>query len=202
MKENFSVKVDGKEYWISRSVAVVGFIFHHNEETNQIEALVEKRGPGAADYQGCMCVPCGYLNWSESGEEGIARESLEECGVKLSPEKMVLFAVDTRPTANRQNISLYYTQFVDMSEKYNPDPKLAVGGEKDEVSWAKWVPVARYNDDASVFEGLNILNNDKDWAFGHNKDIDMALSFLLERRYKPKHEWEPKLNIEKIISVK
>lgn len=190
--QNFSVKVDGKEWWISRSVAVVGFIFRHNIKNNTIEALVEKRGEGAADYQGRMCVPCGYLDYNESGEEALSRECLEETGVTIPAEKMQLFAVDTRPTANRQNISLYYTTVVkDMN--INPDPSRAVGGEKDEVAWAKWVSVAKYNDDAATFEGLGILKNDERWAFGHNNDIETCLRHLFGRRYKPTKSWRQNL---------
>ena len=48
--KNFSVNVNGKEYWISRSVAVAGFIF--KQKGNDLYALIEKRGKGAADYQG------------------------------------------------------------------------------------------------------------------------------------------------------
>lgn len=195
--QNFSVKVDGKEHWISRSVAVVGFIFRHNTENNTIEALVEKRGDGAADFQGRMCVPCGYLDYNESGEEAISREAKEECGVVIPAKRMQLFAVDTRPSANRQNISLYYTTVVeDMG--LNPDPKLAVGGEKDEVAWAKWMTVAKYNDDAAKFEGMDILKNDEQWAFGHNNDIETCLRHLFDRRYKPTKQWRQNLKTLKV----
>lgn len=42
--KNFPVKVNGKEYWISRSVAAVGFVFKKVNST--IYALVEQRGVG------------------------------------------------------------------------------------------------------------------------------------------------------------
>ena len=46
--KNFSVNVNGKEYWISRSVAVACFIFKQN--VDDLYALIEKRGNSAADY--------------------------------------------------------------------------------------------------------------------------------------------------------
>lgn len=46
--KNFSVKVNGKEYWISRSVAAVGFVF--KKVNSNIYALVEQRGVGTAAW--------------------------------------------------------------------------------------------------------------------------------------------------------
>ena len=44
---NFSIKVNGKEYWISRSLAVAVFICR--KVGNKFQVLLEKRGKGAAD---------------------------------------------------------------------------------------------------------------------------------------------------------
>lgn len=74
--KNFSVKVNGKEYWISRSVAVEGFIF--KQKGNELYALIEKRGKGAADYQGYWCFVCGYTDFNETVEQSLQRETLEE----------------------------------------------------------------------------------------------------------------------------
>ena len=65
--KNFPVKVDGKVYWISRSVATVGFVF--KLVGNTIYTLIEKRGKGAADNVDSYCVPCGYIDYDETGEE-------------------------------------------------------------------------------------------------------------------------------------
>ena len=43
--QNFPVKVEDKEYWISRSVAVVGFIF--TKINNEYYVLGSQRGTGA-----------------------------------------------------------------------------------------------------------------------------------------------------------
>ena len=50
---NFSIKVNGKEYWISRSLAVAVFIFR--KVGNKFQVLLEKRGKGAADNIGKWC---------------------------------------------------------------------------------------------------------------------------------------------------
>ena len=181
--KNFSVKVDGKEYWISRSVAVVGFFFRHNTETNQIEALVEKRGKGAADYRLKLCVPCGYLDFDETAEQAVVRELYEECGVEIPATNLTLFYVNTNPSANRQNISLHYTRMLDMSKRYEPNLDNASGGEENEVEWAKWIPVLEYNDNASGFVPMEILTKDNEWAFGHNKDIKMCLKKTFGHRF-------------------
>ena len=52
--QNFPVKVDDKIYWISRAMAVVGYVF--KEVDGKLFVLTEKRGKGAADYIGHFCV--------------------------------------------------------------------------------------------------------------------------------------------------
>ena len=60
--KNFKITAveDGKEYWISRSVAVSVFLFVKDKD--KLYVLANKRGPGAADFQGLWNCPCGYLD--------------------------------------------------------------------------------------------------------------------------------------------
>ena len=62
--KNFPVNVDGKEYWISRSNAVVGIVFKW--ENGQYHILANKRGKGCPDYVGKWNIPCGYVDYNES----------------------------------------------------------------------------------------------------------------------------------------
>lgn len=164
--KNFSVKVDGKEYWISRSVATCGFVF--KKEGDTIFCLVEQRGPGAADYVHSFCAPCGYLDYDESGKQCIAREIMEECGFKCDLKKLKMVAVNSDPKENRQNVTLHYTYKASESEEYYL--KQRKGGEENEIELVTWAPVA------TIGKGKKVKINEKafegkTWAFGHEKLI-------------------------------
>ena len=73
---------DGRKIWVSRSVAVVGIITCYSR--NQRYFAIEKRGTAInLDKQGLWCLPCGYLDWDESGPDAIRREAWEEIGLNL-----------------------------------------------------------------------------------------------------------------------
>lgn len=162
---NFSVKIDDKEYWISRSVATCGFVF--KKVNNTIYALIEQRGIGAADNVHSYCVACGYIDYNENGKECIKRELFEECGFICDINKLNLVSVNTDPRQNRQNISLHYIYFADANENYNVN--LRCGGERNEIEKVDWLPVATiYNNKITIIEEFL---NDKTWAFNHDKLI-------------------------------
>ena len=85
--KNFSIIDDrtGREYWISRSVAVVGFIYGYDEDEKEY-ILAVQRGTGTPDpeFVGKWCLPCGYLDYDETLEEALQREVFEETGVLSS----------------------------------------------------------------------------------------------------------------------
>lgn len=163
--KNFPVKVNGKEYWISRSVAAVGFVF--KKVNNTIYALVEQRGVGAADNIHSYCVACGYIDFDENGRRCIAREMLEECGFKCNINKLSLVSVTTDPRGNKQNISLQYVYKADVNENYDLNSRR--GGEENEIEKVEWIPVASVNGDKITFK--NDYIKDKTWAFNHDKLI-------------------------------
>lgn len=132
--KNFSVKVDNKEYWISRSIAVAAFLFTKDKD-NDLCVLANKRGPGTPDFQGYWNCPCGYLDFNETTLEAVYREVFEETGV-ICPEYMTLFGVESDPQANHQNVTIRYCGFVD-----NPTYKERTGGEENEVSDIQWIKV-------------------------------------------------------------
>ena len=84
--KNFPVKVDGKEYWISRSVAVCVFVF--KIKNNKLYALIERRGDGAPDENGKLASVSGYVEFNESIEETIMRELQEESGFIAKKERL------------------------------------------------------------------------------------------------------------------
>lgn len=175
--KNFSTKIEGKTYWISRSIATAGFVFRHNTDKNEIQLLVEKRGKGAADFQGKLCCPCGYLDYDETLTDCITRECLEECGVELNPSHWRIMGINDKPSENHQNVTVRYVYLCKEGEgKINPDK--AVGGEKDEIEDVQWLTVAVYDPEKDAFRiSYEILGNDDLWAFNHNR---IALEYLLK----------------------
>lgn len=164
MAKNFKItaKEDGKEYWISRAVAVVGIIVGV-ENGNISSFLISQRGPGCPDFVGSWSCTCGYLDWDETAEEGVVREIYEELGIKINT-KPILWKVITDPKRDsRQNIILRYLIPVDQKEldemvsniKFGQEESR--GGENSEVSGVKLVSV------------VNI--RDYNWAFNHDDVI-------------------------------
>lgn len=152
--KNFKITAveDGKEYWISRSVAVSVFLFVKDKD--QLYVLANKRGPGAADFQGLWNCPCGYLDWDETAKEAACREVFEECGVKINPKMLTLHNVITDPTQNRQNVTL---RFCGMINKSRLNFFKSEGGEENEVSEVALIPFS----EISKYK----------WAFGHDEII-------------------------------
>lgn len=172
--KNFAVKVDGKEYWISRAIATVLFVF--KKEENKVKLLVERRGKGAADNQGKLCVVCGYLDFNEDCRQCAARECLEECGFKVKRiEDMELFGIIDDPKQDaRQNVSFRYAYWADEDEDF--DMKKAVGGEKDEVAEVKWFELGTLSEDETTLH-VNIMDiMEENWAFEHNTRLVEYLS--------------------------
>lgn len=154
--KNFPVKVDGKEYWISRSVATVCFIF--KRKNNKTFVLIEKRGKGAADNIGKWCVPGGYLEWDITLAENAALEVLQETGFVIKKEKLKIVGINSSPSENHQNVTIRYLYNADANEEFNI--KNAVGGEKDEVEDIQWLDITNIDN--------RFLNDNAKWAFKHN----------------------------------
>ena len=100
--KNFPIidKETGREYWISRSIAVVVAVFTKNS------VLVVQRGTGTPDpeYVGRYCLPCGYLDYDESCAQAAQRELMEETGLNLPLSDFKLVNVNDNPTSDkRQN---------------------------------------------------------------------------------------------------
>ena len=84
---NFSIEHEGKIYWISRSMAVVCFVFAYID--GRWCVLANQRGEGTPDFQGYWNAPCGYLDYNETLEQAAIREVYEETGVKLTEAKFL-----------------------------------------------------------------------------------------------------------------
>jgi 8-oxo-dGTP pyrophosphatase MutT (NUDIX family) len=179
MKENFQVTSveDGKKYWISRSVAVVGLleVWVETPEDDACYVLAVKRGDGIDDEKNKWCIPCGYLDWSETIEDAVVREVYEETGIKTEKEDWRLMRVNSDPYSNRQNISFLYVYdsintpiVIDDIQNYK-FPKID-GNEVAEVKFIRlpWIKDANGQEDLD-YSALDTY----DWAFGHKNLIEL-----------------------------
>jgi 8-oxo-dGTP pyrophosphatase MutT (NUDIX family) len=157
--KNFPIidKETGREYWISRSVAVLGIVTA--TDYNGVEhILAVQRGLGTPDpeFVGAWCLPCGYLDFDETCKEAVSREVKEETGVDISSDKFELVYINDDPKSDkRQNITLRfkaelieYANDVELTDKFS---------ETNEVMDIKWIPI-------------DWVDNYK-WAFNHEKII-------------------------------
>ncbi len=169
--KNFPIECNGKVVWRSRSVAVVGFIYY--EDGDKVYLLANKRGSGTPDFQHCWNVTCGYLDYNEDGQQGTARELLEETGLEIDPKFLKLLYVNSDPQdSNRQNISLRYGYILSkkdaLSLKFSTEKS-----EENEVEGIKWI-------------SLDELDNYQ-WAFNQRKLIEPMYEKLKERTIVIKH---------------
>lgn len=163
-KPNKPHNINGKIIWESRSVAVNCVIMIKRKNNDIPDILVSKRGPNAADYQGLYNVVAGYLDYNETGTEAVFRETWEECGLRLedlvndndilSVDLINPWFVNTRPTENKQNVSLRYGVYLKLDTEDYPDLSLENNEVIGEVSEAWWIPIDQVDD--------------LDWAFNHD----------------------------------
>lgn len=154
--KNFPVTYDGKTYWISRAVAVAGFIYMSVGEEMETYILANKRGENTPNFQGYWNVPCGYLDFDETTQEACAREIYEETGLSIDPEDLK-FDVFSEDLANSQNITIKYYHKIHVAYR-SQAPKLnSAHSEEKEVDGLLWIP-------------LKQLDNYR-WAFNHQANI-------------------------------
>ena len=196
-KPNFQItdKETGKEYWISRSVIVVPFVF--NIINNEIYTIIEKRGK-AVSSTGKWCCPCGYIDWDETLEEACSREVKEETGLNISPKefKFNSYNSDYKKGSAVQNVSFRFACFISTSLEVNMS-KIQTKEEIDDLKWIKVGTLRRkdyYNYVSSQYASYDYLEIDKKslndsnikWAFDHNhliievlknhyKDLDLII---------------------------
>lgn len=159
--KNFPVidKNTEREYWISRSIAVVVFVFA-KDVFGETYILAEQRGKGTPDpeYVGKYCVPCGYLDFDETCAQAAQRELIEETGLNFPVKDFKLVSINDIPESDkRQNVTFRY--IINSNVPIEDLCKLFTtkNSEKDEVESIKFIKLS------------NIDNYE--WAFNHQKLI-------------------------------
>ena len=110
MKNYCIIDNEGREHWVSRSIAVVVFVFAR-DIYNQEYILAEQRGTGTPDpeYIGKYCVPCGYLDYDETIVQAAQRELMEETGLNFPTIDFKLLNINDLPKSDkRQNVTFRY----------------------------------------------------------------------------------------------
>lgn len=162
--DNFPFIHRGRMFWYSRSVATTLFVFAKDKH-GELHVLANKRGQGAADFQGFWNAPCGYLQFDVNGEENAQREVWEETGLFVPLNQINFWKVVSEPSQNKQNVALkYYSMLNGICESYTFSTENMEDREVDEIAW---VPV----------KNIYSLR----WAFGHDSDIVELVKDFIEK---------------------
>ena len=159
--KNFPIidKETGREYWISRSVAVVVFFIAYDENGLK-HILAVQRGSGTPDpeFVGSWCLPCGYLDFDETLQQAASRELFEETGIKTNSNQFKLLYFNDDPKSDkRQNITFRYLHTSTTPLSLLKGLITTENCESNEVSNIEFIPINK------VFEYK--------WAFNHDKLI-------------------------------
>lgn len=147
----------GKEYWISRSIAVLVAVYAKDKKGN-LYVLTVKRGKGTPDpeFVGKYCLPCGYLDFDETIKEAGQRELKEETGINIDPTWMTLVYINDDPKSDkRQNITFRYQVSAQTSVDELKKQLTTKYAEPDEVESVQFIPLK----DIDKYE----------WAFNHDQ---------------------------------
>lgn len=175
---NFPIERNGKVFYVSRSVAVSLYCYCQNE-SGEWCVLANQRGNGAPNNVGLWNVPCGFLDYHESAEEGAARECKEECGVSVPLERIKMQGVNSGNLHGAQNVSIRFAATLEGTT--NDYPLSAQYSEPGEVSDIKWIPLS----EVSKYK----------WAYGQeNKVIGQAKTTLGYINGKIEDNLEHKIN--------
>ena len=159
--KNFPVidKETGREYWISRSIAVVVGVFAKDKSGNDC-VLVVQRGKGTPDpeYVGSYCMPCGYLDFDETCIQAAQRELIEETGVSFSTFNFKLININDNPTSDkRQNITFRYVVDTIISTEKLELMFTTKNSEKDEVSSIRFIQIKNLDMYEFAFNHQNLI---------------------------------------------
>ena len=154
--KNFPIidKDTGREYWISRSVAVVVAVF------TKKSVLVVQRGTGTPDpeFVGKYCMPCGYLDFDETCAQAAQRELMEETGLNFPISDFKLININDDPKGDkRQNLTFRYVVRTSLTEKELELMFTTKNSEKDEVSSIRFIDINNIDMYELAFNHNNLI---------------------------------------------
>lgn len=171
-KPNTCITMGGKEYWISRSVAIVGMIGFKLLSDGKVYFPIQIRGSKMTN-RGCACIPCGYIDYNETIEKCLIREFWEETGIDITQYKVIFGSLDKADhyvsdpnDSDVQNISFTFEAILECEKL----PELIVSEESVSLNWM-------------TFNELQYINA---WAFNHKnkitKFIDKYAQYLIDHQ--------------------
>lgn len=135
--KNFPIIKDGKEYWVSRSIAVVTYVFAIINGVTHV--LANKRGSGLPNNVGKWNAPSGFLDYGETLEQCAKREIFEETGIVIKDsDALTCFEIDSSPSREKEVVLVRYTHL------YKGDTNSLTNefSEANEVDEIKWIPIS------------------------------------------------------------
>ena len=169
-----------RDIWISRACAVVGIVFAFGVEGGT-RVLVIKRSKKMRDEPNKYGAPSGYLDFNESGFDGMTREVFEETSMylpdynsflKFDNNKQPFFVQDDPKKDRNQNISLTYIIVYDFIGHQDFFPINIENYTDHETIGVEWLKLSDF------------YNESKEWAFNHDERIKMALEYFNENYIK------------------
>jgi len=170
-----------QDFWVSRAPAVVGIIFAFGVD-NGTRVLVIKRSTKMRDEPNKYGAPSGYLDWDESGFDGMMREVYEETSMYLpdyepflifNNNKQPFFVQDDPKKDKNQNVSLTYLVVYDFASDPESFPIEIEKYSDSETAKVEWL---KLTDFYNVFPYLE--NEKREWAFNHDERIIMGHEFF------------------------
>jgi len=134
-KSNYPVTgEDGLVVWVSRAVVVISMV------TWKDNILIVHRADNPnISSPNKWCMPCGYLDWDETIEQAVVRETYEETGLDIrnySNNGINRNDIVSDPISLKQDVSIHY--LTEMMDDDLPVLDLDIL-DKDEIVYAKWV---------------------------------------------------------------
>jgi len=168
------LKID-QDFWISRSVAVVGVVFA--DTVDGLKVLIAKRSQKMLDEAGKYGVPCGYLDYNETRHEAMIREVYEETSLYLPDYDKYLFfnnngdpfkTKDKPSEDKRQNVSHIYLSAFDFSKEPDMFPQSIESFTNKETTTVNWLKLVDFYETYNQYQ----------WAFHHDQTIKDAINFF------------------------
>lgn len=154
--KNFPFNKDGQEFWYSRSIVSVIFIFCKDQSGNW-NVLLNKRGEGLPNEAGKWNSITGFLDFDEDLTQCAIRETYEETGLVINRYLVNFYAINSVPDGDLQNVVvIHYAILPGITDDYTLSIEHC---EPNEVADVGFFPVSM------------LLTSDIELAFNHKNRV-------------------------------